>query len=87
MMRMMAKELGWELSPGNLKSCDACAAGKAKQNNVPKVSSHEVATANEARVFFDIATVKGPKKRPNVRIPNWRIIIDERTQLKFSDFF
>jgi hypothetical protein len=87
MTQMMAKELGWKLSPGNLKPCDACAGRKAKQKKVPKVSSHEVATAGEARVFLDIATVKGPEKGPNVTIPNWRIIVDERTQLKFSDFF
>jgi hypothetical protein len=74
-------------TPGNLKPCDTCAAGKAKQKNVPKVSSHEVATAREARVFLGIATDKGPEKGPNVTISNWRIIVDERTQLKFSDFF
>jgi hypothetical protein len=36
MTRMMAKELGWKLSPENLKPGDACAAGKAKQKNLPR---------------------------------------------------
>jgi hypothetical protein len=63
MTRKMAKELlGWTLSCGSLKPCDGCTAGKAKQKNVPKESSHVVATEpNKARVFLDIATIKKPE--------------------------
>ena len=41
--RKVAKRLGWTLSRGSLKPCEACAAGKAKQKNVPKDRDHEVA--------------------------------------------
>jgi hypothetical protein len=86
-IRKTAVALGWKITRGMLKLCDACAAGKAKQKNVPKASTHQVAKVNEARVFLDIATVKSPKGGPTVRKPNWRIVVNERTQLKFSDFF
>ncbi len=76
-----------ELMQGNLKPCNTCVAGKAKQNNVPKDSLHQVTTVNAARVFLDIVQVNGPEKGPTVTKPNWWIIVDERTQLKFSDFF
>jgi hypothetical protein len=89
MTRKMAKELGWTFSRGSLKPCDGCRAGKAKQKNVPKESEHVVATEpNEARVFLDIATIKKPGgESGSVSKPNWRIVVYERTQMKFSDFF
>jgi hypothetical protein len=90
MTRKMAKELGWTLSLGSQKPCDGCRAGKAKQKNVPKESDHVVATEpNEARVFFlDIATINKPEgESGSVYKPNWRIVVDERTQMMFSDFF
>jgi hypothetical protein len=37
--RKTAKALNWILTKGTLKPCDACAAAKAKQKNVPKMSS------------------------------------------------
>jgi hypothetical protein len=36
---------------------------------------------------LDIATIKKTKKGPKVYKGNWRIMVDKRTQLKFSDFF
>jgi hypothetical protein len=87
-VRKTAKELGWTLKRGNLKPCDACATGKAKQKNVPKVSKHQPAmNKNEARIFLDLATVKSPKDGPRMTKPNWRIMVDERTNTKFSGFF
>jgi hypothetical protein len=85
--RKMAAALGWTITRGSLKPCDDCATGKAKQKNVPKVSKHLEATEDEPRVFLDITTVKSPKGGPNVTKPNWRILVDERTQLKFLDFY
>ena len=84
----MAKALNWELTQGNLKVCQPCAAGKAKQKNVPKQSEHKPSTKNGERVFLDIATVKKPSGT-NIRVskPNWRILVDERTGLKVSDFY
>jgi hypothetical protein len=78
-VRKTAKALGWTLTRGNLKPCDACASGKAKQRNVPKVSRHQPATdKNEVRIFLDLATVKSPKDGPRMTKPNWRVMVDER---------
>jgi hypothetical protein len=85
--RKTAKLMGWELSPGGLEPCQACAAGKAKQKNVSKASPHEPAKASNERIFLDIATVKSPADGPKVTKPHWRIMVDEKTQLKFSDFY
>ena len=70
-----------------MKPCAACAAAEAKQKSVPKESDHEPVTGTERRVFLDIATVKQPVNGPKVSKPNWQIMVDERTQLKFSHFF
>ena len=84
--RQAAKILGIELVKGTLPPCEACAAAKAKQKNVPKSSDHRVADADAGRIFLDIATVKGPKG-VTLNNPNWLIKVDERTQLKYSEFY
>ena len=85
--RRAAKSLGWTLTMGGLKPCEACTIGKAKQKNVPKITKVEPLKEGENRIFHDIATVKRTKNQPNVTKPNWRIMVDGRTGLKFSDFF
>ena len=86
--RLAAKVLNWNLTRGGLKPCEACAAGKAKQKNVPKESVHVPATMPAERVFLDISTVKKPNDGTVINSKkNWRIIVDERTQMKFSEFF
>jgi hypothetical protein len=44
--------------PGTLKPCEACAAGKAKQKNVPKNCDEEKIKNDESQIYLDIATVK-----------------------------
>jgi hypothetical protein len=61
--------------------------GKVKQKNVPKVSEHKIANANEPRVFLDITTVKSPKDGPKVNKPKWRLIVTEIEHFKFSGFY
>jgi hypothetical protein len=50
-------------------------------------SSHKAADKDANRIFLDIATVKKLKNGPNVTKPNWQIMVDERTGMKFSDFY
>ena len=85
--RQTAEALGVKITRGKMKPCPACAAAKAKQKSVPKISDHVPATEGERRIFLDISTVKKPKDLPAVIRPNWRIMVDERTQMKFSAFF
>jgi hypothetical protein len=87
MTRKAVKALGLALSRGSLGPCYACAAGKAKQKNVLKRSEHIPSAENNGRIYLDIATVKRIKDGPKVSKPNWRIMVDECTNLKFSDFY
>jgi len=88
MTRATAKALGWEITRGSLGTCESCAAGKAKQKNVPKASEHAQATMAGERIFLDISTIKGEKDGPKVNAKkNWRIMVDERTNMKFTKFF
>eukprot|EP00957_Ditylum_brightwellii_P150615 11468005-Ditylum_brightwellii.AAC.1 len=41
--------------------CTSCTARKAKQKNVPKESEHVKADKPGARIFLDIAMIKGEK--------------------------
>jgi len=85
--RLTAKALGWTIKPGCFEVCKACAEGKAKQKNVPKISEHIKATKEAPRIFLDLATVKDRLGKTELSKPNWRIMVDERTGMKFCDFF
>jgi hypothetical protein len=86
MTRATAKALGWNINPGSLGPCLACTIGKAKQKNVPKAPESKPADENNGRIYLDIATVKDKEGMPKPTKPHWRIMVDERTKLKFTDF-
>ncbi|MGH7955289.1 MAG: reverse transcriptase domain-containing protein [Gloeomargaritales cyanobacterium] len=86
-IRATAKALGWELKKGQMNPCDACASGKAKQKNVSKDSNHKPARSNAERLFLDISTIKSKDDDIKPTKSNWRVMVDERTNLKFSNFF
>jgi hypothetical protein len=84
----MAKELGISITRGTLGPCDACTIAKVKQKNVPKVSVHKAATkTDERRIFLDISSVQANKQGKKPTKPHWRIMVDERSTLKYSNFF
>jgi hypothetical protein len=85
--RGTAKVLKIDLTQGSLLRCDSCAAGKAKQKNVPKMSEHAPRAENNGSIFLDIATIKKTKNGPRVSKPNWTIMVDEATGLKFLLFY
>jgi hypothetical protein len=64
-----------------------CAAAKAKQKNIPQVSEGTPAEDGKNRIYLNIAMVKQQKGMPRATKPNWRIMVDQRTGLKFSNFF
>jgi hypothetical protein len=86
--RKTAKALNWIITKGTLKPCDACAAPKAKQKNVPKTSSMSPSntTKDKSRIYLDIATINCPDKKQAYK-KNWCIMVDERTGTKFTDFY
>jgi hypothetical protein len=79
--------LGWELTRRTLGVCEPCTEAKAKLKNLPQHPEAPLSTKDEKRIYLDITTIKKTKKGPKVYKGNWRIIVDERTQLKFSNFF
>jgi hypothetical protein len=76
--RKAAKQMGWKLKPRALKSCEACAAAKAKQKNTPQVSEGTPAEDGKNRIYLDIATVKQQKGMPRATKLNWRIMVDQK---------
>ena len=86
--KKIASVLGIRLTPGTNMPCKACAEGKAKQKNVPKITEYETGEKDGERVYLDISTIKKRKKGPKVARPNWRImVIGRQLQLKLSGFF
>jgi hypothetical protein len=84
-----AAVLNWHLTCGTLSPCEACAAAKAKQKNVPKTSTNMAPsnTSKDARhIYLDIVTINRPDKK-QVYTKNWRIMVNEQTGMKFSDFY
>jgi hypothetical protein len=67
--------------------CEPCTEAKAKQKKLPRHPDAPPSIKDEKRIYLDIATIKKTKKGPKVYKGNWRIMMDEHTQLKFSDFF
>jgi hypothetical protein len=86
-VRKTAIALGWELTRGTLGVCEPCTEVKAKQKHLRRHPDTPPSTKDENRIYLNIATIKKTKKGPKVYKGNWRIMVDERTQLKFSDFF
>jgi hypothetical protein len=78
--------LGWELTRGTLGVCEPCTEAKVKQKNLRQHPKAPPSTKDEKRIYLDIATIKKTKKGPKGYNGTWRIMVDERTQLKFSDF-
>jgi hypothetical protein len=88
-VRKTALALGWELTKVTLSVCEPCTEAKAKQKNLPRHpgDTPPSSTKDKSRIYLDIANIKKTKNGPKVYKGNWRIMVDERTQLKFSDFF
>jgi hypothetical protein len=83
--RKISQDLGWQISKGQMDVCNACSVAKARQKNVTKAAVQSD-KPNE-RVFLDLARIEQPLAGPKVLRQYWRIIVDEFTQLKFSEFY
>ena len=87
--RDTAHQLGWQLTRGELGPCDACTEAKAKQKNLHTKMPEEVKKADKpnGQVYLNITTIKKHKKFPAPTNPNWRMLVDEATKMKFLHFF
>jgi hypothetical protein len=70
-----------------MKPCRACTAAKAKQKNLTKVSNHVKSENPGERMFLDLAYFKTPRKGMVIPKPNWRLMVDESTNFKITDFY
>lgn len=87
--RQTAKELGWKLTRGTLKPCEACAVAKAKKKNTVKESKSPKSTVPGEKIYTDISTVTVSRKDGSefqINQKYWAIRVDEATQKKWSDF-
>ena len=86
--RLAAKHMGIKILPGTMEPCDGCTMAKAKQKNVPRVNQIHVRSIKFGeRMFSDISTIKQLEEGPAVTKPNWHILVDEATRMKFSTFY
>ena len=87
-VRQTCEHLGINVKDGKLKPSDAVYVGKAKKSIIPKVSQGEKSKIVNGRVNLDLATLKWKVNGLNVKITNpvWRLVVDEKSTLKFSSF-
>ncbi len=79
----MASHQGWTITRGPLGVCESCANAKARQKNVPKISTGEQATVINGRWFHDSSTLrlhKGDKGSNKI----WDLTVDELTGIPFT---
>ena len=88
-MHKTAKELGWVIVRGTLKTCKHCKKSKAKKKNVQKETVTEKASVPGHRLYLDLSkvTVKsGTSKNATINQDNWKVMVCEATGKKWSDF-
>ena len=90
----IAKILQQPLQSGKFTKCEPCARAKAAKKPLKVVHViHEPKHPwdGKSRMFLDLSTLKRRTKRrlfkkTGIHKPHWRLMVDERTQLKFSNF-
>jgi hypothetical protein len=85
--RATSDVIGMKLIKGGMGTCLACTIGKAKQKNVKKKIEGIKRKEPGGRMYLDSSTVKDKKGEPNITKINWRIMVDESTNLKISQFY
>jgi hypothetical protein len=86
--RQFASHLGWTIPRGplGLGVCESCANAKARQKNVPKISTGEQATVINGRWFDDSSTLevhKGDKGSNKI----WDLTVDGLTGIPFTEIY
>jgi hypothetical protein len=81
--RQTASHLDWTITRGPLGVCESRANAKARQKNVPKISTGEKATVINGRWFHDSSTLKVHKsEKGSSKI--WDLTVDELTEIQFT---
>jgi hypothetical protein len=82
----MARQLGWTITRGYLGICGSCANAKARQKNVPKVSTGEKVRVINGRWFHDNSTLKVHKGETGTS-KIWELTVNELTGLPFTGIY
>ena len=90
----MAKEaleyLEYEVQGYEPDSCNSCREAKARKEAIPKESDKDISIGPNQLIWLDMFTLRKPKNCENVdniTIPNWRLMLDDFTDLSFSAFY
>ena len=91
--RLTFKYLGIPISRGSLPDCVDCALAKAKRKALPKTTQfvkkiEEVKPVKKGLVSLDLSklTFKIEGKPVVLTNPNWRLLVDHKSQLAFPTF-
>ena len=91
--RLSFKYLGIPISRGSLPDCEDCALAKAKRKTLPKavkfVKKEEIIKPiKKGSMCLDLSklTFKIDGKAVKLTNPNWRLIVDCKSQLAFPSF-
>lgn len=87
MTRKTAEQLGIVLNKSPWKPCVACGMGKSKQKNIPKSHEEEVEPALGKRLHADISTIRKKEDNQSYVKPNWFMLVDAASGMKFSSFW
>ena len=83
--RESAKELEIHITRGSLEPCEACLTAKAKKESV-NYRQHQRSMIPNERIYLDLSRLIKAGSNAIYK-PNWRLIVDERTGMKFTEFF
>jgi hypothetical protein len=90
MTQNISKTIGWELT-GEPDRCKDCAIARGRQMNVKKNTHHVASKKVGERLFLDVAAVMQDKNSDalvdSTSKRYWRIMVNEASQFKISDFF
>ena len=94
--KITMKYLGYNVAQEDMQPCSVCAEAKVRQKNLPtRILSSQVIRMNvpipsevNGKVNLYISTVKALKGiKVTATRPQWRMLTDQRTQMKFSAFY
>ena len=85
--RQIAKEMGWTITRGSMIACSSCAIGKAQQKNIKTKEPKEKSGKVHGRVYLDQSRLVSAMAECQPRRPYWRLIVDEKTGYKISNFY
>ena len=80
--------MGYEISRGTLGRCKSFAVGKYKHRKISKDSDHAPIIKVNERIYLSLSNIKATLKMEHkITNSNWRIMVDESTQRKFTALF